>query len=131
STFPAQAETLQEALAAAYRDNPSLTAARAGQRATDEDFNIRKADGLPDVGVSSTYNEYVHDRPRPVNPLAPGRTLTTLLSVDVPVYSGGRVRNAVAGARQRVEAGQYDLRATELTVFAQVVAAYMDVIRAE
>ncbi|MCW2370376.1 MULTISPECIES: TolC family outer membrane protein [unclassified Sphingobium] len=129
STLPAQAETLQEALAAAYRDNPTLTAARAGQRATDENFNIQKANGLPDVGVSSTYNEFAHERP--LNPLAPSRSLTTLLSVSVPVYSGGRVRNALAGARERIEAGQYDLRATELSIFSQVVAAYMDVIRAE
>jgi len=60
SALPAQAETLQEALAAAYRDNPTLTAARAGQRATDESFNIQKAAGLPDVGLSSTYNEFAH-----------------------------------------------------------------------
>ena len=33
TALPARAETLQEALAAAYRDNPTLTAARAGQRA--------------------------------------------------------------------------------------------------
>ena len=129
SALPAQAETLQEALAAAYRDNPTLTAARAGQRATDESFNIQKAAGLPDVGLSSTYNEFAHGRP--INPLSPSRSLTTLLSVDVPVYSGGRVRNAVAGARERIEAGQFDLRATELSVFSQVVAAYMDVIRAQ
>lgn len=129
SALPAQAETLQEALAAAYRDNPTLTAARAGQRATDESFNIQKSSGLPSVGLTSTYSEFAHDRP--LNPLAPSRSLSSVLSVDVPVYSGGRVRNAVASARDRVEAGQFDLRATELAVFSQVVAAYMDVIRGE
>lgn len=129
SALPAQAETLQEALAAAYRDNPTLTAARAGQRATDESYNIQKSSGLPSVGLTSTFSEFAHDRP--LNPLAPSRSLSSVLSVDVPVYSGGRVRNAVASARDRVEAGQFDLRATELAVFSQVVAAYMDVIRAE
>jgi outer membrane protein len=129
STLPAQADTLPEALAAAYRDNPTLTAARAGQRATDESLNIQKASGLPSAGVTSTFSEFAHDRP--LNPLAPSRSLSTVLSVDVPVYSGGRVRNAVAGARGRIEAGQYDLRAVELAVFSQVVAAYMDVIRAQ
>jgi outer membrane protein len=49
----------------------------------------------------------------------------------VPVYSGGRVRNAVAGSKRRIEAGQFDLRATELSIFSQVVAAYMDVIRGQ
>ena len=33
---PAHADTLQEALTAAYRNNPTLAAARANQRATDE-----------------------------------------------------------------------------------------------
>lgn len=127
--LPVQAETLQEALAAAYRDNPTLSAARAGQRATDETYNIQKANGLPDVSLGSTFTEFAHDRP--LNPLAPNRSLSSSLSVSVPVYSGGRVRNGVTGARNRIEAGQFDLRGTELTIFSQVVAAYMDVIRGE
>src|SRR3546814_16806474 len=47
----------------------------------------------------------------------------------VPLYQGGAVRNAVRAAKFRVEAGQADLRATEASIFAQVVGAYMDVIR--
>ena len=42
----AHAETLQGALAKAYRTNPTLTGARAGQRATDENVPIQKAAGL-------------------------------------------------------------------------------------
>ena len=129
TALPAQAETLQEALVAAYRDNPTLTATRAGQRATDENYNIQKANGLPDVGVSSVFNESLHGRP--INPLTPSRSLTSTLSASVPLYSGGRVRNGIIGAKNRIEAGQYDVRATELSIFSQVVAAYMDVIRAE
>jgi len=129
AALPARAETLQEALAAAYRDNPTLTAARAGQRATDESVNLEKANGLPDLGLTSTYSRYA--RTRPLNPLAPGSDLSTTLQLSVPVYSGGRVRNGVAGAERRVEAGQFDLRAVELSVFSQVVAAYMDVIRGQ
>lgn len=126
---PARAETLQEALAAAYRNNPTLTATRAGQRATDETYNLQKANGLPNLGLTSTYTEFAHSRP--LNPLVPPRDLSTNLTLNVPVYSGGRVRNAVAGAKSRIEAGQFDVQATELTIFSQVVAAYMDVIRAQ
>src|SRR3546814_13312973 len=39
------------------------------------------------------------------------------------------LRNAVRAAKFRVEAGQADLRATEASIFSQVVGAYMDVIR--
>jgi outer membrane protein len=49
----------------------------------------------------------------------------------VPVYSGGAIRNNIRAARERVEAGQADLRNTESTLFSQVVAAYMDVLRTE
>ncbi|HWJ69837.1 MAG TPA: TolC family outer membrane protein [Sphingobium sp.] len=126
---PAQAETLQDALAAAYRNNPTLTAVRAGQRATDETYNIQKASGLPNLGVTSTYTESAHSRP--LNPLLAPRDLNTSLSLSVPLYSGGRVRNGMTGAQRRIEAGQFDVRSTELTVFSQVVAAYMDVIRGQ
>ncbi len=46
----------------------------------------------------------------------------------MPVYSGGSVKNSVRAAETRVGAGQADLRATESSIFSQVVAAYMDVI---
>src|SRR6185369_16447159 len=45
--------------------------------------------------------------------------------------SGGGVRNAIAGAEQRVAAGRNDLRGSESALFSRVVAAYMDVILGE
>ena len=49
--------------------------------------------------------------------------------LNVPIYSGGTVRNGVKAAKTRVAAGQANLRGTEASVFSQTVAAYMDVIR--
>jgi len=129
TALPARAETLQEALAAAYRDNPTLTAARAGQRATDETFNLQKATGLPSLQATGTYSETVHQAP--ANEFQANRTFTAGLDLNVPIYQGGRVRNGMRAADTRVEAGQFVLRSTELSVFSQVVAAYMDVIRGE
>lgn len=123
----AQAETLQGALAKAYENNPTLTAARAGQRANDENVPIQKASGLPSVGVSADFQENLV---LPGNSFfTPGRTFATGAQLSVPIYQGGAVRNAVRAAKYRVEAGQADLRGTEASVFAQVVGAYMDVIR--
>lgn len=125
----AQAGTLREALAKAYESNPTLTAARAGQRATDQNVPIQKADGRPRVTAQGQFQELVV---RPSNSfLSPSRSGNVVGSVDVPIYSGGAVRNGVKAAKKRVEAGQADLRATEASVFNQVVAAYMDVIRDE
>lgn len=124
---PAHAETLQGALAKAYENNPTLTGARAGQRANDENVPIQKASGLPSVGASADYQENLVV---PGNSFfTPGRSFSAGAQLSVPIYQGGAVRNAVKAAKYRVEAGQADLRATEASVFSQTVGAYMDVIR--
>ncbi len=124
---PAYADTLREALIAAYQTNPALTGARAGQRATDETVPIAKADGLPSANGDFGYQENFL---RSANAFtAPLRQSTAGGSVEVPIYSGGGIKNSVRAAKTRVEAGQLDLRGTESTIFANVVGTYMDVIR--
>ncbi len=122
-----QAETLQGALAKAYENNPTLTAARAGQRANDENVPIQKSYGLPDIGSQASYDENIIVPGNSFN--APARSFSAGGQLTVPLYQGGAVRNAVRAAKYRVEAGQADLRGTEASVFSQVVGAYMDVIR--
>jgi outer membrane protein len=123
----AEAETLQGALLKAYENNPTLTAARAGQRANDENVPIEKSYGLPDIGTQASYEENLIIPGN--NFSSPTRSITAGGQLTVPLYQGGAVRNAVRAAKFRVEAGQADLRATEASVFSQVVGAYMDVIR--
>ncbi len=124
---PAAADDLREALVMAYNTNPTLQAARASQRALDETVPLERSDGLPAASASATYTEIL----KSTDPSGPGpsRTFGAGVSLGVPIYSGGAVKNSVAAAKIRVEAGQADLRATESAVFSQVVAAYMDVIQ--
>ncbi|MEW4449370.1 TolC family outer membrane protein [Qipengyuania sp. JC766] len=126
---PAQADTLREALLAAYENNPTLEGARAQQRAVDENVPIARADGLPTVNANGTATEFIEQSSTSF--FTPDRAVNAGLDLSVPIYSGGAVKNAVRAAEQRVEAGRADLRATESALFSQVVAAYMDVIRAE
>lgn len=126
---PAAAKTLREALAQAYATNPTLAAARANQRATDENVPIQNAAGLPSASITATHTEFLRQSANAF--AAPDRNLGVQAQLLVPVYSGGAVRNGIAAAKNRVEAGQADLRNTESTVFAQVVAAYLDVLRTE
>lgn len=126
---PASADTLREALAKAYRSNPTLTGAREGQKATNENVPIAKANGRPDVIGSAAYTE-LFPRSDGTN-FTPDRTLSGSATVSVPLYTGGAVKNAVRAAENRVEAGFAGLRATESAIFTAVVAAYMDVIRDE
>ena len=126
---PAQADTLREALAQAYATNPTLQAARAEQRAEDENPNIQRAQGLPGVSATGQYIEFVKPSP---NAFAPTERVFQIgPTLTVPVYSGGAVKNGVRAARERVAAGQAALRGTESAIFSQVVAAYMDVLRTQ
>lgn len=127
--MPAAAETLREALAKAYETNPTLAAQRANVRAIDQNVPIARADALPNVQLQSSYNENVV---LPVTAFtAPSRTSQTQASLTYPLYSGGAVKNAVAAAETRVDAGRAALRGTEADLFTAVVGAYMDVIRDE
>ena len=122
-----QAETLQGALAKAYRSNPVLTGARAGQRAVDENVPIQKAAGRPALDATANYSESIL-KPT-ISFTSPQRTVSANAQLSVPLYTGGSVRNGIKAAKTRVAAGQADLRGTEASIFSQVVAAYMDVIR--
>ncbi len=125
----AQAETLRDALAAAYNSNPTLEAARANQRATDEGVPIARAPGLPSVNATATHIEFLRQSGNSFT--APERNLGVNAQLQVPIYSGGAVRNNINAAQERVSAGQADLRGTESSIFSQTVAAYMDVLRTE
>ncbi|KRA81692.1 TolC family outer membrane protein [Altererythrobacter sp. Root672] len=128
AALPAQAETLKEALAKAYESNPTLEAARANQRATDENVPIERADSLPSLSANGGINEFPYDS----SDLASAqRQATAAITLGVPVYAGGGVKNGIRAAETRVVAGQADLRGTESQVFSQVVAAYMDVVQNE
>lgn len=125
---PARADTLREALMKAYQTNPTLTGARAQLRATDENVSIARSRRLPNVSATGGYTENVLTS----NSLtAPSRQLGLGASLSVPIYQGGAVKNSILGADARVESGRATLRDTEASLFSQVVAAYMDVIRDE
>jgi outer membrane protein len=126
---PASAETLREALAEAHATNPTLTGARAGQRAINEGVPLARAAGRPDASGSASYSE-LFPRSDGTN-FSPDRLGSLQLNASVPIYTGGAVKNSIAAAENRVEAGFANLRATESAIFSAVVAAYMDVIRDE
>ncbi len=126
---PAHADTLREALVSTYNTNPTLQGARADQRATDEEVPIQRAPGLPSVNATATHIEFVQKSANQFT--APDRNLGVNTQLQVPVYSGGRVKNGIRAAEQRIEAGRASLRGTESAIFSQTVAAYMDVLRTE
>ena len=126
---PANADTLRDALVSAYETNPNLTAARQGQRATNEGVPLAKANGRPDITVQPGFVEnIIQDSGGSV---LQSRGINVNGTISAPLYAGGGIKNAVRAAENRVEAGFANLRGAESAIFSAVVGAYMDVIRDE
>jgi outer membrane protein len=125
----AHADTLKDALNAAYRTNPTLEGARAQQRATDENVPIEKSGALPSLNATGTYTEFLKQSSSSF--VSPERSAGAQLNLSVPIYQGGATRNGIRAAETRDLAGRANLRGSESSLFSQVVGAYMDVILQE
>lgn len=126
-TAPADAETLHQALAAAYKYNPQLDAERARLRGTDENVAIANSGFRPNIGASADVtHEWQRTRPG-------GSSSNTSkgysLNLSQPIFNGFQTINAVNQAEAFVRAGRETLRTTEQTILLQAVTAYVDVIR--
>ena len=124
----AQAETLADAITAAYNSNPNIQAQRAAMRALDENYTqARAAYGLQaSATLAETYNwtKGVDDRS--------GREATTpssQLSVSQALYTNGRYAARLAGVEAQIKASRENLRRIELDLLTRVTNAYVSVRR--
>ncbi len=129
SAAPARAETLFQALTAAYQFNPRLDAARATQRATDEEVP-RALSGYRPVITGSADTNYQNTTTRPPT-AGNGESNPRGYSVGMvqPLFRGFRTVNAVNTAEATVRAGRETLRLTEQLVLLEAVTAFSDVVR--
>jgi outer membrane protein len=136
---PAAAQTLQEALAQTYANNPTLATARAQLRVVDENVPQALAGWRPTVSLSGSagYTDgsvrsratlpngqrvgVTTDQDRPVGSLA--------ATVTQPLYRGGRTVAATRRAENQVLAQRARLLAAEQQVLQDTVSAYVNVIR--
>ena len=126
---PAHAETLRQALASAYKNNPRLDAERARLRATDEEVP-RAISGYRPTVTGSADIAYQRQDTKP-NSQNDGETHPHGYAVNAtqPIFSGFRTLNQVREAEATVRAGRETLRVTEQSVLLEAVTAYMDVVR--
>jgi outer membrane protein len=124
----ADAESLRDAFARAYTGNPTLTAERAKLRGTDEGVAIARAEGLPQISANASFTQQFGNSTLGGGT---GHVVSAGPSLTMPLFSGGRVRNGIKAADERVNAGRAELRTVEGDVFTDVVGAYMDVLRDE
>jgi outer membrane protein len=125
----ASAQTLKEALAAAYRLNPQLDAERARLRATDEEVSRANAGYRPVITGSAdvNYQSSNTDPPSTNN----GQIYPKGYSVNLtqPIFRGFRTLNQVREAEATVRAGRESLRLVEQNVLLAAATAYVDVVR--
>ena len=133
----ARAETLKEALAATYKFNPRLDAARATQRAVDEEVPRALSGYRPSINGSAdtSYQKSITD-PSAVGRAAGAQHSNTefnprgyTVGAVQPLFRGFRTVNAVNAAEATARAGWETLRITEASVLLEAVTAYGDVVR--
>ena len=131
SPIPGFAQTLEQALGQAYRNNETLNAERASLRGIDEEVPQAlsgyrpRVDATADIG-GRYLNEKGADGQRQTSTATPrgvGLTATQTL------FNGFQTANRVRMAESQVSAGRETLRLMEQTVLLDSVTAYMDVLR--
>jgi outer membrane protein len=128
----------------AYQTNPTLLGQRAQQRALDETYVVARTGFRPTANVSGTA-EYQRDdfgRLGGYTTTASGGAVISgggghsdsnggaaQLTLNQPLFTGGRTESAVRAAEATVLAGREGLRASEAGVLQSVILAYEDVRR--
>ena len=126
------AETLEDALVAAYTNNPTLRAERAALRATDEGVPRAISGYRPTVQVEADVGAQSIDSESRAG-LGADETLIPkrfTLSLVQPLYRGGRTVASVRRAENLVIADRARLAEVEQNVLLQTVTAYMEVLHA-
>ena len=127
------AETLKDALSAAYMSNPTLEAQRAQLRAIDENVARANSNWRPTVsGSASVGQSRLENSPTPGNPqgsIVNSDDRNYQGQITQPVFRGFANFNARSRAEAEVRAGRAQLMQTEQQVLQDAVTAFMDVVR--
>ncbi len=128
---PVDAQTLEDALTAAYLNNPTLLGQRARVRIIDEQVPQALSNWRPDVeitgsaGLEGITNTTSTNRGQHREPKSVGLTLTQ------PIFRGGRTFAATREAEHAVRAERSRLVETEQNVLLSAATAFLNVFRDE
>ena len=137
----ASAETLREALALAYSNNPAINAQRANTRSVDEAVAIAKSGYRPVVSGNADIGKSWSETRSPKVTLpfglgtSGGTTQTKLtpggfgVSIAQNLFDGFRTQNNVLAAKAAVMASRETLRNVEQNILFDAATVYADVIR--
>ncbi len=120
----AKAETLADALTAAYNNSGLLEQNRALLRAADEDLAQSVASTLPVIGWS-----FNATNTRPNTPGADLLQASARITGSLTLYDGGANQLAVESQKETILGTRQSLRSVEQSVLLRAVQAYMSVRR--
>lgn len=125
---PAQAESLNEALVAAYTSNPTLMAERAGLRATGESVWQARAGWMPTVSLQGAIGtQESTNKTSDVVIKADPKSGAAVISQ--PIFRGGATYYGTRSAKAQTRAAEANLRSVEQQILLDAVTAYYDVLR--
>ncbi len=127
----ARAESLEEVLAKTYDGNPTLLAARAQLRATDELIAQAISGKRPTVAAAGELGLLWRESEIITRDRDPSYPASGDLQISQPIYRGGSIDASIRQADNLIRAQRAALDATEQSVLFDAVTAYMNVVRDE
>jgi len=125
---------LQECIQTGLENNPDLAAAKWDVRSAEESRNVARAAAMPDLSIEGSYGDYVNAQPlTPVvgNPRAVVATDDIVeghLRLQMPLYTGGRIRNNIAAAELLRMASRGALARTRRELVFNISSIFYDIL---
>lgn len=125
----AWADSIFDAMAKAYENNPDLNAARAGLRATDEGVTIAKAGWRPQISgfAQISKNRYSLKQESKADPDFINKSIG--LTITQQVFDGFQTLNRVRSAESNVYSERANLKASEIQTLLSAAQAYANIAR--
>lgn len=127
---PVSAETLPEAVAAAFATNPQLDIERFRTEIARQNLQAARGAGRPTVNLSATGGyEYIETTNPFAFNLGDRPIATAQLQAVQPIYTGGKISAGIRQAEAAIDSADLSFEASRQDLILQVVTSYMDVVR--
>tara|TARA_B110000977_G_C11022771_1_gene471984 strand:- start:106 stop:1419 length:1314 start_codon:yes stop_codon:yes gene_type:complete len=116
----------EELKAVMFKQNSQIQSARLNLQNSLLDFKISKASYLPELNLGGSYNFNKSETEGSFLTLNESRGLGVLLSLNIPIYSGGAKKAAVKNAALTIKNREWELKESQLELEANLMTAYSD-----
>lgn len=116
-------DSVESLIARAVRERPDLAAQRTQIRAAQARLSVARSAALPSLSVSGNAGQTFFVNPPPTSPTS-GNSYTGLLTLSIPLFSGGAQVYNIKAASAAVEAATERTAGFEQQVIYQVFDAY-------